>query len=162
MARRYRHRFETSVEIPKPRVAVFEALDDHERLSAHMTQSSVMMAGSSMVFTFDEHRGQSVGSKIRMSGNVLGFDLQVDEVVTERDPPRSKVWETVGEPRLLVIGPYRMGFSVDEKGSGSRVTAFIEYDDPSGGWRWVGRWLGPVYARWCTVIMASDMANMES
>ena len=46
-----------------------------------------------------------------MNGRILGLKLSLDEVVTERDPPARKVWETVGVPRLLVIGPYRMGLS---------------------------------------------------
>ena len=32
--------------------------------------------------------------------------------MTEGDPPRSKVWGTVGEPALWVIGRYRMGFRI--------------------------------------------------
>jgi hypothetical protein len=35
-----------------------------------------------------------------MSGKVVGVDLFLDEVIREREPPRRKVWETVGTPRL--------------------------------------------------------------
>jgi hypothetical protein len=152
--RRYPHRFETSVDVAASPAALFAELDDHERLSAHMMESSSMMAGSAMQFDFDDTKGRSIGSKIRMSGHVLGFDLDLEEVVTERVPPRRKVWETVGEPRLLVLGKYRMGFVIGERGGASRLTVFIEYDDPPAPWELVGRLLGPIYARWCTESMA--------
>lgn len=98
----------------------------------------------------DEANGQAVGSHIRMGGRVLGLRLSLDEVVTRRDPPSDKVWETVGTPRLLVIGAYRMGVHIEPEGGGSRLQVFIDYDLPTG-WAtyWLGRLFGGVYARWC-------------
>lgn len=153
----YENHFECSVQVNASPVQVFDELDDQERLSAHMMQSSAMMAGSTMRFEFDERRGRSVGSRMRLYGNVLGFSLEVIEVVTERDPPFRKVWETIGLPRLLVIGPYRMGFAIQPDGLGSRLMLFIDYDLPSGAWRLPGKLLGGVYARWCTRNMAKGV-----
>jgi len=42
--------------------------------------------------------------------------------MTEGDPPRSKVWGTVGEPALWVIGRYRMGFRIVADGPSSLPT----------------------------------------
>ena len=89
-----------------------------------------------------------------MSGRVLGFDLNLEEVVTDRMPPTRKVWETIGEPRLLVVGGYRMGFEIGERGARSRLKVFIEYEDAPAPWTLPGRLLGPIYARWCTESMA--------
>ena len=113
-----------------------------------------MMAGSKMAVELDEADGRAVGSTIRMTGEVLGFTLSLEEVVTERQVPERKVWETVGEPRLLVIGDYRMGFMIHPSGERSRLTVFIDYDEPPAPWRLLGRVLGPVYARWCTASIA--------
>lgn len=139
---------------------VFAFIDDHERLSSHMSQSSWQMGGGRMKTSLDNGRGQRVGSHIRMSRSVLGLELSLDEVVTERAPPRRKAWETVGSPRLLVIGPYRMGFEVTQAGSGSTLRVFIDYAFPTA---WPGRWLGRVfggyYARWCTQSMVNDAAR---
>ena len=159
MARTYRHRFETTIEVNTTPEALFEELDDHERLSAHMMKSSAMMAGSKMDIGFDEGGGRAIGSKIRMSGRMLGWQLDLEEVVTERESPRRKTWETIGEPRLLVIGAYRMGFEIEPSGSGSMLTVFIEYDDAPAPWTRLSRVLGPVYARWCTVNMANGAAR---
>ena len=105
----------------------------------------------------DEGRGQKIGSRIRLSGRVLGVELSVEEIVTERNPPRRKVWETIGAPKLLVIGPYRMGFELSPQGKGSMLRVFIEYALPeSAPARWLGRLFGRYYARWCTQQMVDD------
>ena len=136
---------------------VFALIDDHERLASHMTQSSWRMGGGRMKTILDEGRGQRVGSHIRVSGHVLGLELSLDEVVTEREPPIRKVWETVGAPRLLVICPYRIGFEVTPRESGSLLRVFIDYALPSP-WaeRWLGRAFGGYYAHWCTQSMVTD------
>lgn len=82
--------------------------------------------------------------------------LCADEVITEREPPAHKLWETIGEPRLLVVGSYRMGFDLRVRGDGSELEVFIDYELPKVG---LGRWLpflGRMYARWCTRRMARD------
>jgi hypothetical protein len=105
----------------------------------------------------DEGRGRTVGSRIRVAGYVFGILLTVEEVVTERDPPRRKVWETIGRPRLLVIGPYRMGFEITPQDIDSLFRVFIDYalpeDVPA---RWLARLFGSYYARWCTRRMVDD------
>jgi hypothetical protein len=137
-------------------MVLFELLDDHERLAALMMQSSSMMAGSSMNFAFDHARGRMLGTRIAMTGKVLGLSLEVSEIVTERDPPHRKVWETDGTPRLLVIGGELMGFDIAPKDLGSRLRVFIEYDLPAWPWRLLGLIAGRLYARWCVWAMASD------
>ena len=97
-----------------------------------------------------EGNGQAVGSQIRIDGGVFGLRLFLDEVVTRREPPFHKEWETVGTPRLLVIGAYRMGVHIAAENSGSSLRVFIDYDLPTG-WAtyWLGRVFGGVYAKWC-------------
>jgi hypothetical protein len=147
---------ESAVFVGAPMDSVFARLDDHTRLSAHMSESSWQMGGGKMSISFDAGRGQKVGSHIVLAGRVLGISLFVDEVVTRREPPQWKVWETVGTPRLVVIGAYRMGFELTPEPSGSRLRVFIDYDLPNDGL--FARWLGSAYARWCTRRMARDAA----
>ena len=154
----YQHRFMERLEIAATAAEVFAELDDHERLSAHMMRSSWMMGGSAMQFEFDPGRGHEVGSVIRMSGKVAGVRLFVEEVVTERVPPYRKTWQTVGSPKLLVIGRYRMGFELEETGVVTRTALFIEYDDPPPPWRIAGKLLGGSYARWCVRNMLTGAA----
>ena len=100
-----------------------------------------------MQYSFDEAGGRAVGSKIAMEGSILGFKLFFEELVTERDPPFRKVWETIGDPRLLVIGGYRMGFEIAPESDGSRLKVLIDWRESPTTWRWLSRLLGPAYAR---------------
>ncbi|MGA0608013.1 SRPBCC family protein [Phenylobacterium sp. VNQ135] len=151
-----RHRREAEAWAPAAPGAVFDRLDDQTRLAEHMSRPSLMMGGGRMTYEFDAGRGQAVGSHIRMGGAAFGLSLFVDEVVTLRDPPHLKVWRTTGEPRLLVIGGYEMGFTITEEGAGSRVSVWIDYALPNRGWaRWVPA-LAELYARWCVRRMVTD------
>jgi Polyketide cyclase / dehydrase and lipid transport len=155
----HRHR-EASAMIDAPPEQVFAYVDDHSRFSSHMTDSSWMMGGGRMLVELDDAKGQTVGSHIRLSGKVFGIRLFLDEVVTRRTPPTEKVWETVGAPRLLVIGPYRMGVQIRPMAGCSRLHVFIDYDIPAG-WvtRWLGRLFGGVYAKWCVAQMLSGTSK---
>jgi hypothetical protein len=152
--------YETKAAIAASPEVVFAHVDDHARLASHMSQSSWKMGGGKMTIEFDEDHGQAVGSRIRLSGCVLGMNLSVEEVVVERTPPQRKSWETVGSPKLLVIGHYRMGFDIAPQGEGSLLCVFIEYAlPPSGLARWLGWIFSGFYARWCVRQMVFDTAK---
>lgn len=153
----YTHHHETIVEITASPKDVFAFIDDHAKLSAHMNKRSWMMAGGRMSVETDAQNGQAVGSKIRMSGSMLGLTLGLEEVVTERVPPWRKAWETIGAPQLVVVGSYQMGVHIKPSEKGCQLQVIIDYALPAS---WVGRWLGKAlgrsYARWCTEKMAND------
>lgn len=151
------HHHESSARVAASAEQVFARIDDHTRLSEHMSGSSWMMGGGRMTVEMDDGGGRRVGSRIRLAGTVLGVALSVEEVVTEHRPPYTKKWETIGMPRLLVIGAYRMGLELTPRGEHSELRVFIDYELPAGllG-RCLGRWLGPVYAKWCTQQMVED------
>lgn len=156
----FQHHFETQVEIAAPPAEVFDLLDDHRRLAVHMTESSWMMAGSRMTIESDEKQGRTVGSKITLSGRILGLPLMVEEVVIEHNPPYAKSWQTIGSPRLLLVGPYHMGFVLFPRPDGSLLRVFIDYSLPEAGVSAVlGRIFGRLYARWCTNRVARDAAK---
>lgn len=159
----YANSSSATVSISATASEVFALVDDHARLSSHMSQRSWAMGGGSMAIEVDSGQGKAVGSRLRLHGVVFGLRLFVVETVVERTPPFRKVWETNGEPRLLVIGRYRMGFEITEFGSSSHLTVFIDYDLPSAKpSRWIGMLFGGWYARWCTERMANDAARLLS
>jgi hypothetical protein len=156
---RYPFHHHSEVDVATDAAGLFALLDDPHRLAGHMEKPTLMMAGATMRIETDAMRGQAVGAPIRLVGKMLGLRLEVDEVVTERDPPRRKAWETRGEPRLLVIGAYRMGFTVAARGNGAHLVVFIDYQLPPRGLGHVlGRLFGRSYAQWCTRRMATDAA----
>lgn len=147
------HHEEHSASIPAAAERVFAYLDDHGRLAQHMNRSSWRMGGGRMQTSIDEARGQNIGSHIAMNGRILGIELALDEVITERIPPLRKAWETVGSPRLLVIGSYCMGFNIETRGHASLLRVFIDYEIPTTPLGWL---FGRYYARWCTKSMVAD------
>ena len=113
-----------------------------------------------MSINVDADGGHEVGSKISMHGRMLGIPLSLEEVITERQVPSRKIWETIGTPKLLVIAHYRMGFDVAPRGESSMVRVFMDYSVPTTvPGSWLGRLLGGVYARWCTKQMADSAAS---
>jgi hypothetical protein len=134
----------------------FAYLDDFKKLSAHMEHSSGRMLGSRMYIETDSARGRAVGSKVRMSGRIIGMTLALQEVVIEREAPRRKLWQTE-YANLLVIGDYRLGFELEPAGECSKLRVFIDYALPRAApARWLGAVFGGMYARWCTERMVSD------
>lgn len=159
---RYPYHHEGKILINAPATDAFAWLDDHRNLAAHMSRSSRMMAGGSMSLSLDESDGRQVGSHIRMQGRVLGWPLYIDEVVSEREPPLRKVWETVGEPRLWVIGCYRMGLNLADQASGCSVSVFIDYDLPAAPvLYWLAHWMSHPYAAWCVEQMLTAVRSAD-
>ena len=152
--------FEASAFVTAPVDSVFAYVDDPAQLSSHMGKSSWMMGGGRMQTEVDAGRGQTVGSRIRLRGRVFGLDLAVDEIVIERVPPQRKAWQTIGSPRLFVIGHYRMGFEIASQENGSLLRVYINYALPQNMLaRPFGLLFGRYYARWCTRQMVSNAAE---
>ena len=151
---------ESTALVKAPVDQVFAHLDDPKALSAHMGESSMMMMGSRMSTEVDAEGGRTIGSKIRMDGRMIGMPLSLEEVITERQVPSRKVWETIGAPKLLIIAHYRMGFELTPNGNATQVRVFIDYSLPTTApGSWLGRLLGGTYARWCTRQMADGAAK---
>ena len=142
---------------------VFAHLDDQVRLASHMERPSWGLGGGQMHVEFDAARGRAVGARIAMTGRAFGIELALEEVVTERQPPVHKAWETRGTPRLLVIGAYRMEFDLEPMAGGSKLRVAIDYALPDSGFgRVLGRLFAPAYARWCTKRMVDDAVGYFS
>jgi hypothetical protein len=151
------YKFEREAFVSIAPEVLFAHLDDHYRLSSHMSESSWMMGGGKMMIEMDAAKGKAVGSRIRLSGRVCGVSVAVEEVVTERIAPTIKAWETVGTPHLLVIGNYRMGFQINPESRDSKLRIFIEYALPQSKIQHLlGLIFGRFYARWCIERMVQD------
>lgn len=144
----FKRHYESRVLIKAPAEDLFAYIDDHVHLSSHMNKSSWMMGGGRMNTSVDNGNGQRVDSHIYMNGKAFGITLFLHEVVTRRQPPFVKVWETVGNLRLLIIGHYRMGLEIEPQGSNSLLRVYIDYDLPVTH-AWLGRLFSSIYAKWC-------------
>jgi hypothetical protein len=146
----YDRHYEDAAHVHASASAVFAFVDNHAALSAHMEQPSWMMGGGKMVTSIDAGRGQTVGSHIMLRGRVFGLTLELDEIVLTRTPPSEKTWATVGTPRLIVIGRYRMGIRIRPTPDGAHLVVSLDYNLPDGAVTyWLGPLFSPIYARWC-------------
>ena len=135
---------------------LFAFLDDPARLGAHMQRRNWLTAGMRMDYEFDGLRARAVGSRFVLQGHVLGVALRVEQVVTERDPPHRKAWETVGPVKLLVVGPDRMEVRIEPAlAKASRLSVGITCEPMAR----CPLWLTRLYARWCVRRMALDAAR---
>ena len=144
--------------IPAGVAETFAFIDDHTRLSSHMNNPSWRMGGGKVDTSIDDGRGQEIGSHIRMNGKAFGIALFLDEVVTRREPPLLKAWETVGTPKLLVIGNYKMKVEIEPRNNRSLLFVSIDYDLPTIN-VWLGKLFSGIYAKWCVRQMIKDAYN---
>ena len=142
--------YEDSVVINSSPENVFSFADNHNNFSSHMNKSSWMMGGGMMKAEVDEGKGQKIGSHIRMDGKIFGINLFLDEVITEREVPHRKAWETVGDINLIVIDHYKLGFEIIPENNKSKLRVYIDYNlSKSLRTKWLGFLFGGMYAKWC-------------
>lgn len=148
-----------TVDIEASADDVFAYVDDMENVGWHMTdRSSMAMMGSRLTLELLSPHRTGVGAVYRYSGRILGFILDFSQTVTKYVPGREKVWRTIGEPRLLILGSYEMRLVVEPRSpASSRLTISIVYE-LSRAWGW---WLVAVvvagwYSRWCLRQMCRD------
>lgn len=149
---------ECTASVAADPAALFAWLDDPRHLGSHMQRRSWRTLGTKMEYRFDALEGRALGSSIRLVGDLWGIPLSVDEVVVEHEPPRRKSWQTVGDPCLVVIGPYRMGFEISPAALGSLLAVGIDYQWPRWRPALLARWAARRYADWCVRRMAGDAA----
>ena len=153
----YPRHHRSEVDVRAEAKVLFAHLDDHRRLAGHMEQPSLMKAGATMRVETDALKGQAVGSVVRITGRVLGVNLAVDGVVTERVLPLRKTWATRGQPQLLVIGSCRIGFTIAAQGDRSRLVMLIDYELPTRGFaHGLALDFSAANAAWCTRRRAND------
>lgn len=151
---------EAACDVSAQPSSVFEYIDQPQRLSAHMERRTWQLGGGSMAIETDSDGGRAVGSHIHLAGRMLGIPLSVECKVIRREPPRLKSWQTVSEPRLLVIGAYRMTVHIDVRGDRSHAVIAIDYALPAcAAGRALGTLFGSMYARWCVGQMTRDLVN---
>jgi hypothetical protein len=87
---------------------VFEPLDDLGVTGMHMTQSSAMMMGSKLHLQYLTENHKGIGSKYRWTGKMMGTNMDFTVEVTKWIKGIEKVWETIGEAKMIIYSWYRM------------------------------------------------------
>ena len=136
---------------------VFETLDDLSVTGMHMTQSSAMMMGSKLHLQYltDNHKG--LGSQYRWTGKMMGMNMDFTVEVTKWVKGVEKVWETIGEARMIIYSWYRMNLLVSTDGNKSFAELSITYKRPHGWFAKIISFLfADWYCKWCLNNMLHD------
>jgi len=150
-------RVSEAVEIAAAPETVSAHVDDFQNVGSHMTERSMAMMGRRLRLDRISENATGVGACYRWHGRIAGLAIDLTEVVTEWVPNRHQVWETVGDPRLIIMSGYRMSFTLAPMSTGTVLTITIEYELPGSLFGRVLGWLlGDVYSRWCLRRMCRD------
>jgi Polyketide cyclase / dehydrase and lipid transport len=150
-------RLEETTTVAVPPARVFAWLDDPRNTGWHMSRPSLAMLGGALQVERLSAMATGEGATYRSWARVLGLRIDFTTIVVRWVADREKVWRTIGDPRLIVIGHFEMRFGVDPIDGGARLTMALDYELPSRGFgRLLGRALAAPYAKWCLRRMCRD------
>src|SRR6266542_7123657 len=136
---------------------VFETLDDLGVTGMHMTQSSAMMMGSKLHLQFltDNHNG--LGSKYKWTGKMMGMKMDFTVEVTKWISGVEKIWETIGEAKMIIYSWYRMKLLLSEADGKTFGELSIAYEKPKSFFAKIISFLfADWYCNWCLQNMLND------
>lgn len=136
---------------------VFTFMDDLSKTGIHMSQSSMMMMGSKLTLEQLEGPSKGVGATFHWSGKVMGMPIDITETVTKWIENKEKVWETIGSPKIIILGWYRMSLKTENVGESTLASLQIEYTKPNGWfYKILSFFFAGWYSRWCLNNMLTD------
>ncbi len=136
---------------------VFEKLDDLGVTGTHMTRSSMMMMGNKLSLTYLSPNHTGLNSTYRWQGKMMGIPMDFTVTVTKWISNKEKVWETVGEPHLIIYSWYRMTLNVSLTPEGTVAELAISYKRPAGFFLKILSFLfADLYCIWCLNKMLND------
>ena len=143
---------------------VFAYMDNLGNTGMHMTQSSTMMMGSKLELEQLSENTTGVDSKFRWHGKMMGFTMDFTVVVTKWVKDKEKVWETIGQAKMIILGWYRMRLLITPEGQNTKAELSITYTKPKNIlFRVIAFFLAPWYANWCLNSMLEDSKrNLEA
>lgn len=149
--------YSASLTIHSDAKTVFAFMDDLAKTGMHMSERSMMMMGSKLTLQDISKSGTGIGSTFRWYGKMMGMKMDFTETVTEWNPAKSKKWETIGNPRLIIFSWYQMGFDLHAIGNETKATLWIKYKRPQGWFYYILSVLfAGWYCRWCIGNMLHD------
>lgn len=143
--------------IHAPSEKVFAYMDNISNTGMHMTKSSMAMMGSKLELEQLSENATGPNSKYRWFGKMMGFNMDFTVAVTKWIKEKEKIWETVGDAKMIILKWYQMHLVISPAGKNSRVELSITYTTPKNiFFGFVAFFLAPLYANWCLNNMLRD------
>ena len=109
---------------------VFETIDDLGITGMHMTKSSAMMVGSKLHLEYLTELHTGPGSRYRWTGKMMGIEMDFTVEVTKWIKGIEKVWETIGEAKMIIYSWYRMKLLISKVQDKTMAELSITYEKP--------------------------------
>lgn len=136
---------------------VFKTIDDLGVTGMHMTRSSMMMMGSKLNLEFLTENHTGLGSRYRWTGKMMGLKMDFTVEVTKWISGKEKIWETIGEAKLIIYSWYRMQLIILPTLNGCKAELSISYEKPKGFFNKILSFLfAGWYCKWCLKHMLGD------
>jgi hypothetical protein len=124
---------------------VFETVDDLSVTGMHMTKSSGMMMGSKLHLEYLTNNHTGLGSKYRWTGKMMGMKMDFTVEVTKWVKGIEKIWETVGDAKMIIYSWYRMNLIISKHADKTKAALSITYKKPRG---WFAKFISFLFANW--------------
>jgi|SRR5688500_15341269 len=137
---------------------VFAHMDDLSNTGMHKEKRSGMMMGSKLKLQQISENKSGLFSKYRWHGRMLGIPLDFSTVVTQWIRGKEKVWQTIGDSKMIILKWYRMHLVITPlENERVQIELSIDYTLPNNFFlHFTGLLLAPWYANWCLNKMLSD------
>ena len=136
---------------------VFQCIDDLGVTGMHMTKSSMPMMGGKLDLNFLTANHTGLGSKYRWTGKVVGMTMDFTVEVTKWIKDKEKIWETIGEPKMIIYSWFRMQLAISPSANNTQAELSISYEKPNGWFnRLLSFFLADWYCIWCLKNMLDD------
>ena len=142
---------------PASPLHVFKTIDDLGVTGMHMTECSMMMMESKLNLEFQTANKTGLGARYRWSGKMMGLVLDFTVEVTKWVNGVEKVWETIGDSKLIIYSWYKMRLVVNDVNGITEADLSISYRKPSSFFNRILCFLfADWYCRWCLKTMLAD------
>ncbi len=132
-------------------------MDNINNTGMHMTKSSKPVMGSKLGLKQLSENATGLNSKFRWYGKMMGFTMDFTVVVTKWIKDKEKVWETIGEAKMIILGWYQMRLMISPQGENTKAVLSIAYIKPKNIFlKFIAFFLAPLYANWCLNNMLQD------
>ena len=138
---------------------VFAYMDNINNTGMHMTKSSKPMMGSKLELKQLSENAAGLNSKFRWYGKMMWFTMDFTVVVTKWIKDKERVWETIGEAKMIIMGWYQMHLVIlsSPGGPNTEVELSITNTKPKNiFFKFIEFFLAPLYANWCLNNMLND------
>jgi len=122
-----------------------------------MTKSSAMMMGNKLHLEYLTGNHTGLGSKYQWTGKMMGMKMDFTVEVTKWIKGVEKMWETVGEAKMIIYSWYRMQLLPSKIDGKTIAELSITYKKPKALFaRLISFFVADWYCNWCLKNMLND------